>query len=436
MRRPLRGLLRSGAMRYPLLALLCGLMLLGGLLGGLLHDDGRIAEGVLIQGVPVGGLTPEAARAKLVEALRPWLPSQVTLRQGTGSSAREWVLSAAKFSWRADLRGAVRDAYRLTREGTLLEQAWRRWTLVHQPVDLPVEVIGDAAALRNRLLAMAPLVNRAPRNARVVDVVGHTISLGRERDGWRLDAESTVAEVFGDGQFPAPAEVALVLRRDPAEVTREDLEQHLKLPLATYTTSMSHGYHGVMRANRAHNVRLCLARMNGTVLAPGEEFSFNQVIGERLSRDGFRDSIIFVRKPDGTIDEQWDTGGGICQLSSTLFNAALYANLKITQRSNHSKPVHYTPLARDAAVHYDAGVDLRFVNTGQYPIMLWGTLSDNLDLTLQVWGDPADDRDVDLYASSWGTASGTGGELRRTVRSLDGKDIEADREFICASSYR
>ncbi|AIE86798.1 VanW family protein [Fimbriimonas ginsengisoli] len=115
---------------------------------------------------------------------------------------------------------------------------------------------------------------------------------------------------------------------------------------------------------RSSNIRLAASKIDGVVLMPGETFSFNSVVGRRTLRAGFKLAGVYK-------NGQHDTGigGGICQVSTTLFNSALFANLAIQRRSNHSLPVPYVPLGRDATVDY-GNLDLEFKNTYQSPIAL------------------------------------------------------------------
>src|SRR5439155_24386156 len=129
--------------------------------------------------------------------------------------------------------------------------------------------------------------------------------------------------------------------------------------LATYSTAL-----GGSSSNRRHNIRVACQAIDGTVLLPGDVFSYNNVVGPRSERAGFRTAPVIIR---GELVP--GTGGGICQVSSTLYNAALLADLKIVRRSHHQFPVHYVPPGRDATVAYGS-LDLRFANSLSEPIAL------------------------------------------------------------------
>lgn len=129
--------------------------------------------------------------------------------------------------------------------------------------------------------------------------------------------------------------------------------------MSEFTTRFSEG-----KATRASNIRTAVSKINGLVLAPGEQFSFNKTVGKRTVESGFKVAGVYK---NGKHDV--DLGGGICQVSTTLYNAALFANLKIPRRQNHSMPVPYVPLGRDATVDYGSA-DLVLENNTEQPIAI------------------------------------------------------------------
>ena len=120
----------------------------------------------------------------------------------------------------------------------------------------------------------------------------------------------------------------------------------------------------VTNKNRSNNLELSAAKINGTVLMPGEEFSYNKVVGERTIEAGYKDAKIYS---NGKIID--GLGGGICQISSTLYNAVLYANLEITSRRNHQFLTSYIGAGLDATVVYGS-TDFKFKNNRKYPIKI------------------------------------------------------------------
>ncbi len=143
--------------------------------------------------------------------------------------------------------------------------------------------------------------------------------------------------------------------------------------LASYTTNFDSG-----NVNRSTNVRLAAKSIDGTVIKPGKTFSFNKVVGERTAEAGYKQAIVFEGgQPVPGL------GGGVCQVSSTLFNAALLSNMKISERHYHSATVSYVPLGRDATVAYGSK-DFKFTNNLDTPIKIDTVYSSNGSLTMKI----------------------------------------------------
>jgi vancomycin resistance protein YoaR len=130
--------------------------------------------------------------------------------------------------------------------------------------------------------------------------------------------------------------------------------------------------------NRSENIRLSSAILNNTVLAPGQVFSFNEVVGPRTEQRGYKSAHTYI---GGKIVD--DIGGGICQVSSTLYNAVLLSDLEIVERRNHMFTVGYVPKGRDATVSYGQ-VDFKFRNSTGWPIKIksWVTNDNRIHFTL------------------------------------------------------
>lgn len=131
--------------------------------------------------------------------------------------------------------------------------------------------------------------------------------------------------------------------------------------------------------NRTTNLILAANKINGTVLLPNEEFSYNKVVGERTVAAGYKLAATFS---NGKVVD--GLGGGICQISSTLYDAVVFANLNVTTRRNHQFVTSYLPAGKDATVVWGAQ-DFKFVNSRKYPIRLTATVENGV-ATIQVWG--------------------------------------------------
>ncbi len=123
--------------------------------------------------------------------------------------------------------------------------------------------------------------------------------------------------------------------------------------------------------SQIHNLTLAARRIDGTVLQPGEVFSFTKTVGPWTADMGYKRAPVSY---DGELINDW--GGGVCQTSSTLYNAALLAGLKIIERHRHHWPARYAPIGRDAAVAY-SNIDLKFANSLPTPVRISGKVLDD-----------------------------------------------------------
>jgi vancomycin resistance protein YoaR len=306
----------------------------------------------------------------------------------------QWALDDRVFS--RGLRRLARRVEHLPRNARLLHSANGFHTLPAAPGR-----VLDRAAARRQLLAA--LVSPAYRKS--------------------LDASLP--------EKPAPIKLSLPLRQVLPTVTAAHLGA-INTLLASYSTGL-----GSSSRNRRHNIRVACAAIDGTVLLPGEVFSYNEIVGPRTERAGFRTAPVIIH---GELVP--GTGGGICQVSTTLYNVALLGDLKIVRRSHHEFPVHYVPPGRDATVAYGS-LDLRFANSLPGPVAL-DVKTAGSRVVVHLYGTAACKRDVQLVSSrvtrTRPRAAAGGGPPRpgkrvtvtRMVRRDDGT---VRREVISHDSY-
>ncbi len=171
------------------------------------------------------------------------------------------------------------------------------------------------------------------------------------------------------------AEYIIPLQYTYPTITINDLDIDIfQETLAIFTTK-----YNITNADRANNLELAAEKINGTVLSPNEIFSYNKVVGARTIDKGYTESKIYS---NGQVVD--GIGGGICQISSTLYNTAVIANLNITERHNHQFVTSYLPAGKDATVVYGAK-DLKFQNNRSYPIKI-ETKVDNGIVTCKILG--------------------------------------------------
>lgn len=201
-----------------------------------------------------------------------------------------------------------------------------------------------------------------------------------EKVGVQFDVEEA-RSIIGDG---SAASYTIPVATTAVKVTAEDL----KTKLFTDTLAQTSTWLDESNTPRTNNVRLASAAINGTILNPGDEFSYNNVVGERTEARGYKPAGAYS---GGKIIEEF--GGGVCQPSSTLYMAVLRADLEVTERHNHSFTVSYTPLGEDATVDY-GNLDFRFKNNTDYPVKILAEQTGG-KMIMTIVGTKTSDKTVD-----------------------------------------
>ncbi|KMK76489.1 VanW family protein [Alkalihalobacillus pseudalcaliphilus] len=158
---------------------------------------------------------------------------------------------------------------------------------------------------------------------------------------------------------PSTKELTLPIYVTEPNINVEDIEGIDELVIGEFTTYFDSGV-----AGRTMNIKLSSDEIDRVILGPGDTFSFNSVVGERTKDRGYQEALEIINK-----EFVMGIGGGICQTSSTLYNAVEQAGLEITERYTHSREIGYVPKGRDATVSW-GGPDFKFKNSFTYPIML------------------------------------------------------------------
>lgn len=188
-------------------------------------------------------------------------------------------------------------------------------------------------------------------------------------------------------------EIEIPLSIEEPEVTTAKLESNLfTTELASYSTT------GGGSEGRRTNISLAVQSCNGVILLPGETFSYNDVLGERTADKGYQPAGAYS---DGEVVEQ--LGGGICQVSSTLFAAVLHTDLEIITRANHSMPVSYLPMGMDATVSW-GGPEFKFKNNFAYPIKISASYSGGT-ITFKILGAASDKKKIEVEIKKTGEMS-------------------------------
>ncbi|MGE5543332.1 MAG: VanW family protein [Bacillota bacterium] len=250
---------------------------------------------------------------------------------------------------------------------------WKRITnreRRHYPIRIPIEY--DRDKYNQAMAYIMGSIKDPVKISRVKwDARGNPILIPGQ-DGFRIDPEATFKSLpmhyTGDNKITAN----LVADFESVSVNPADIKDLVEL--GSFTT-----YFDVNNINRSSNLRIAASALNGAVVPPGQEFSFNTAVGPREFSTGYKEAMVILQN-----EFKPGIGGGICQVSSTLYNAVLLANLPVVERHNHSVAVAYVPTGTDATVTYQAK-DLRFRNDTASPICIRTNVQGG-KLTVQIFG--------------------------------------------------
>jgi len=334
------------------------------------QDKQRIQEGVTISGLNVGNLTQDEAR-KVVDKEFDRLLNQ-TIKLNVGKQSPEVKLEALGLSLNAD--SALKGAYDIGRTGSIFNKVESKWS-AKKGVNIDFSKKWDETKLSETLQGALKEFNIPATDATFQVTNENTMTIKSESVGTVLDSKELITKVMALNIYKLDPEVKAGFKEQIPLLTAAQLEdQKITGLIATYTTTFDPS-----QTARSENVRISAKALDMAIIKPNVTLSFNQIVGERTVQGGYKDAYIIV-------NGQFVPGlaGGICQVSSTLYNTGLLANLAVTQRSNHDLAISYAPLGQDATVAYP-DLDLKFNNnTGGY--LLVRTKTTNNTLTIEMYG--------------------------------------------------
>ena len=394
----------------------------------------KIIGGISIAGVDVSGLSKEEAKSKLEEIYNPKKEKEIKLKYNEYETTISPVLMEVDFK----IDQAIENAYSIGKNSNIfinnydilfalinkkdidldmtINEEVTRQTIEDMNISLPNVVVESSYSIEedeliitkgkagikidtdklieqikgelknkdsNEEILEIPVVEKEPEEINIDKI--HEEVYKEPQDAYIVDEPFEVhPEVEGiDFDVEAAKEI---LKEDKEEyiipliitkpkVTIDQLgEKAFPNQLSTFTTR-----YDVSDVDRSTNLRLACQKINGTVLLSGETFSYNKVVGERTIAAGYKNAKIY--EAGQVVD---GLGGGICQISSTLYNAALLANLEIVERRNHQFVTSYVEAGRDATVVYGL-TDFKFKNTRKYPVRIVATANAGI-ATISIYG--------------------------------------------------
>lgn len=423
---------------------ICLLMLCAGMTVCAAEDT--ILKGVMIDQVDVSGMTKKEALAAL-ESYEAKLGGQ-TISLGIGNDVVEASLS--NFGVTYSNEEVVDEALGIGRTGNIVKRYKDQKDLQHSGKVFALSWEANEALVRSFVEENCTKYDREAKNASLSRTNGK-FEFVAGTQGLVLDVDASVRVIMDylQNRFSADGAGEVIELRTKITEPEGSAEQlaYVQDLLGSFTTSFS-----TSNANRSKNVSSGANHINGTVLYPGEQFSAYETVAPFTEENGYAMAGSYL---NGEVVDSM--GGGICQVSTTLYNAVLRAELDVTERSPHSMTVHYVELSEDAAI---AGTykDFKFVNSTDYPIYIEGYTTSDKKITFNIYGKETRDsnrsisfesvkvsetpaatvltENAGLPLGSKSASKGSTGYVAELYKVVKVNGVETDRIKVNKSTYK
>lgn len=331
--------------------------------GGEEGQSEAVAKEITVDGVDISGMTQEQAKAAILDQYN-------------------WNMKVVYEDQEAQIGNLVE-----AKVNELLDEIYAGEIKKDESYTINTDNMMEPAMAEAALVAGT--WNMVPQNGGIsgYDAASKTFTFTEGTNGMVIDQEKLAQDIVAAIQAKDYGKTiqAAVKEVSPA-LTAAQLKEKYKT-IATYKTTTTNN------SNRNENIRLACEAINGTIINPGQEFSFNEATGARTEAKGYKPATAYL---NGEVVQE--PGGGVCQVSSTLYNAVIFAGLKSTERHAHSYEPSYVTPGEDAAVSY-GGPDFKFVNNSDYPVAIKTSFS-NPELVISIYGVPILDEDTMIRMES------------------------------------
>ena len=470
---------RKATIAIMITLIICSLIIFSIIFALLNIRNTNILSGISILNIDVSEMLKEEALQKVNDIINEKLTSDITIKHGS----HETVVNTSQFGIKFNIDKAVNKAYNIGKADNIVVNNYKILLTKLFKTNIEPELIIDEEVLQNKIKEIsAKLPNAVVENSYYIE--GKKLIIVRGKRGNKVESEKfknilyaqikdinkkeNIIELPVQEADPEPINLEKIRKEiykepkdayieenpfkvythvngvdfdmsmEEAEKIIEENKQEYEIPLkitipkktladlgekafpdqlSTYTTRYNAGNY-----NRSNNLELAAKAINGTILMPGETFSYNQTVGERTISAGYKAAGAYA---GGKVVQ--DVGGGICQISSTLYNAVLLANLEVTDRSNHCFETSYVAAGRDATVNWGT-VDFQFKNNRNYPIKIETAAKDGI-ATAQIYGIK-EETEYEVIIQSKITSY-----IYRTTKYKNDATLEEGKEIVEESGF-
>ena len=376
----------------------------------------KICKNTYINDTNIGELTKEQASKKLKKVYNT---ENIEFKYND----KKFTILTKEIDFSYDIDKTVEQAYSLNREGSFIDNSKKTInSLMGDTNTIKLSISYNKDKLKSYIESLSKDINVSVKSAKI-SIENSKIQIQKDEQGKNLEVDKSINNAINELE-KGNTSIDLVVEEIEPDIKKENLE-NIDTILGTYSTKFDSSV-----AGRSHNIALAAKSTSDVLLMPGESFSYNKHTGSRTTSNGYKNAPVIVQ---GVVQE--GVGGGVCQVSSTLYNAVLYAGLEIESIKNHSIPSSYVPKGRDATVS-DGSIDFIFKNNLKYPVYIKNSVYGN-NLTCTIYGSSEDKQKIEILTN-------TDSESEAPIKKVDDptlpkgeeKQLEAIRKGYTVSTYR
>lgn len=376
----------------------------------------KIAKNTYVNGVNIGKLTKSQAKQELAKKYK-------LENVDFNYNDKSWKVKSKDLNLSTDLDKTVENAYNLNRKSAFFGNLSKTISAnFGKKSNLVVVINYDKNKLKAEMEKIAKEIDVDVKDA-TLDISGEKVKVIPDSDGLKMDISKSM-ENFDNQTKKGNYKNELVVKATPAKVKKEQLA-NIDTNLGTYSTTFK-----TSQINRSINIKLATDNISNVLLMPGETFSFNKHTGKRSKENGYKSAPVIM---EGEMEE--DYGGGVCQVSSTLYNSVLYAGLEIVNVKNHTIPSSYVPKGRDATVA-DSGIDFLFKNNLKHPVYIKNYVSGN-QIVCNIYGSAEDKQNITISTKLDGVSQTTMKRVNDPTMPKGKEKVDkSGRNAYSVSTYR
>ncbi len=368
--------------------------------------------GVVVKGINLSGKTKEEA----INILRNSFGNSILNKKiSIKTPSNTYEMSYSELNAQYNIIETVDEALSYGKDLNIIS----KFKAIRSPIkkEYSLKLSYNNKPIDNIIKSIEKKINELPKNASI-QMVNGKFNITNSQNGMELESDKLKNTIISeiDRNLEEDIEIEAPIKISKPKITEEALKS-IDSRIASYSTSFA-----TSSSSRSTNIDLATKSINGVVLMPGDSFSFNEVVGERTKARGYQEAGVIV-------NQQLDSGvgGGICQVSSTLYNAILQGNIKTTQRVHHTFPSTYVGIGLDATVDW-GNIDFKFMNSYDYPIFIQGYTS-NKHLYFNIYSNSS------LNKRTYSISTEIYGQVEPIIKYIDDPNLLEGKTEVVKKPY-